>query len=101
MNKLDIYKLHLDTPQEGLPECTDEELWATDETFKYYKNPNKLDRSTKNFKTMDEALIRKSEDGDVGIIKTVPGTVKHCPYCPVVNICTQAEAMRVSGRLIL
>ena len=50
---------------------------------------------------MDEALIRKSEDGDVGIIKTVPGTVKHCPYCPVVNICTQAEAMRVSGRLIL
>ena len=100
-NKLDIYKLHLDTPQEGLPECTDEELWATEETFKYYKNPNKLDRSTKNFKTMDEALIRKSEDGDVGIIKTVPGTVKHCPYCPVVNICTQAEAMRVSGRLIL
>jgi len=100
-NKLDSYKLHLNTPQEGLPECTDEELWATEETFKYYKNPNKLDRSTKNFKTMDEALIRKSEDGDVGIIKTVPGTVKHCPYCPVVSICTQAEAMRVSGRLIL
>ena len=100
-NKLDTYKLHLNTPQEGLPECTDEELWATEETFKYYKNPNKLDRSTKNFKTMDEALIRKSEDGDVGIIKTVPGTVKHCPYCPVVSICTQAEAMRVSGRLIL
>ena len=100
-NKLDAYKLHLNTSQEGLPECTDEELWATEETFKYYKNPNKLDRSTKNFKTMDEALIRKSEDGDVGIIKTVPGTVKHCPYCPVVNICTQAEAMRVSGRLIL
>ena len=100
-NKLDAYKLHLNTSQEGLPECTDEELWATEETFKYYKNPNKLDRSTKNFKTMDEALIRKSEDGDVGIIKTIPGTVKHCPYCPVVSICTQAEAMRVSGRLIL
>ena len=99
--RLDTYKLHLNTPQEGLPECTDEELWATEETFKYYKNPSKLDRSTKNFKTMDEAVIRKAEDGDIGIIKTVPGTVKHCPYCPVISICTQAEAMRVSGRLIL
>jgi len=99
-NKLATYKLHLNTPQEGLPECTDEELWATEETFKYYKNPNKLDRSTKNFKTMDEALIRKSEDGDIGIIKTVPGQVKHCPYCPVVDICTQAERMRSEGRLL-
>ena len=49
---------------------------------------------------MDEALIRKSEDGDVGIIKTVPGQVKHCPYCPVVDICTQAERMRSEGRLL-
>ena len=100
-NRLETYKLHLNTPQEELPECTDEELWATEETFKYYKNPSKLERSTKNFKTMDEAIIRKAEDGDIGIIKTVPGTVKHCPYCPVISICTQAEAMRVSGRLIL
>ena len=101
MNKIEAYKALANTPQEGLPQCTDEELWATQTTYKYYKNPNKLDRSTKNFKTMDEALIRKSQDGDIGIIKTVPGTVKHCPYCPVVSICTQAEAMRVSGRLIL
>ena len=100
-NKLAQYKLHSNTPQEGLLECTDEELWATEETFKYYKNPNKLDRSTKNFKTMDEALVRKSADGDVGIIKTVPGEVKACRYCPVVGICTQAETMLTEGRLIL
>jgi hypothetical protein len=100
-NKIAQYKLHSNTPQEGLPECTDEELWATDETFKYYKNPEKLSRSTKNFKTMDEALVQKATDGHVGIIKTVPGTVKHCPYCPVVGICTQAEAMRESGRLLI
>ena len=100
-NKLAQYKLHSNTPQEGLLECTDEELWATEETFKYYKNPNKLDRSTKNFKTMNEALVRKSADGDVGIIKTVPGEVKACRYCPVVGVCTQAETMLVEGRLIL
>jgi hypothetical protein len=101
MNKIEAYKALATTPQEGLPQCTDEELWATEETFKYYKNPNKLDRSTKNFKSMHEALIRKSADGDVGIIKTVPGEVKACRYCPVVGICTQAETMLAEGRLTL
>ena len=101
MNKIEAYKALANTPQEGLPQCTDEELWATEETFKYYKNPNKLDRSTKNFKTMNEALIRKSADGDVGIIKTVPGEVKACRYCPVIGICTQAETMLAEGRLTL
>ena len=100
-NKLAQYKLHSNTPQEGLLECTDEELWATEETFKYYKNPNKLDRSTKNFKTMNEALVRKSADGDVGIIKTVPGEVKACRYCPVISVCTQASTMLADGRFTL
>ena len=50
---------------------------------------------------MDEALIRKSNDGDVGIIKTVPGEVKACRYCPVIGVCTQAETMLAEGRLTL
>jgi hypothetical protein len=101
MNKLEAYKLHSNTPQEGLPECTDDELWSTKTTYKYYKNPNKLDRSTKNFDTMDEALVRRATDGNVGTIKTVPGEVKACRYCPVVSICTQAETMLADGRLTL
>ena len=101
MNKVEAYNTLAETPQEGLPECTDEELWATEETFKYYKNPNKLDRSTKNFKTMDEALIRQANDGNVGTIKTVPGEVKACRYCSVVGVCNQAETMLANGRLVL
>ncbi len=101
MNKLEAYKLHSNTPQEGLPECTDEELWASQTTYKYYKNPSKLDRSTKNFNTMDEALVRKATDGDVGTIKTVPGEVKACRYCPVVSVCTQAATMLANGRFTL
>ena len=101
MNKIEAYKALANTPQEGLPECTDEELWATKTTYKYYKNPNKLDRSTKNFDTMDEALIRQANDGNVGTIKTVPGEVKACRYCPVVGLCTQAETMLADGRLTL
>ena len=101
MNKLEAYKALANTPQEGLPECTDEELWSTKTTYKYYKNPSKLDRSTKNFDTMNEALIRQANDGNVGTIKTVPGEVKACRYCPVVSICTQAETMLADGRLTL
>jgi len=101
MNKVEAYNTLAETPQEGLPECTDEELWASQTTYKYYKNPNKLERSTKNFDTMDEALIRKANDGDVGIIKTVPGEVKACRYCPVISVCTQASTMLANGRFTL
>ena len=100
-NKLAAYTRLADTPQSGLPECTDEELWASEKVYKYYKNPTKTERATKNFSTMDEALIRKSADGDVGMIKTVPGEVRACRYCPVVGICTQAETMLANGRLVL
>ena len=101
MNKIEHYKVLANAPQEELPECTKEELWASETKYKYYKNPNKLDRSTKNFDTMDEALIRKSNDGDVGVIKTIPGEVKACRYCSVVGVCTQAETMLANGRLVL
>jgi len=101
MNKLEAYQALADSPQEVLPECTDEELWASRTVHKYYKNPNALTRSTKNFDTMDEALIRKANDGDVGTIVTVPGEVKACRYCPVVAICNQAETMLADGRLNL
>ena len=100
-NKVKSYLDLIDTPQEDLPECTDEELWATQTTYKYYKDPTKQSRATRNFDTMDEALARKFADGDVGIIKEVPGDVKACRYCPVIGICTQAKHMQEEGRLLL
>lgn len=99
--KLVKFKELMDLPQSALPECTDEELWASETKYKYYKNPNKLSRATKNFDTMDEALMRKSSDGDVGTILTVPGEVKACRYCPAIEICTQAERLLAEGRLLL
>lgn len=101
LNKLAAYKRLADAPQESLPECTDEELWATETVFKYYKNPAKTERATKNFATMDEALARKGADGNVGVVKEVPGEVKACRYCAVVGVCKQAETMMAAGRLNL
>ena len=92
---------HLNTPEPDLPYCTDEELWRTDPQYKYYKNPDKTERSTKNFDTLAEAQLRMAKDGNVGIIKIVPGQVKACHYCPAVSQCSQAKALVAEGSLII
>lgn len=98
-NKLDLLTQNIDKPQEALPECTDEELWASETVYKYYKDPNKKARSTKNYSDRDEAFMRQGNDG--GEVVEVRGEVKACRYCPVVSVCTQAESLLVSGRLTL
>ena len=101
MNKIEAYKALVDTPQEGLPQCTDEELWASDTTYKHYKDSNSTRATNGGVHTsMDDALKFQAKKGG-GIIKTIPGEVKACRYCPVVGICTQAETMLADGRLIL
>ena len=101
MNKIEAYKALVDTPQEGLPQCTDEELWASDTTYKHYKDSNSTRATNGGVHTsMDDALKFQAKKGG-GIIKTIPGEVKACRYCPVISICTQAETMLADGRLIL
>ena len=98
LERLDQYK---GKPQEELPECTKEELWESETAYKYYKNPTKMARSTKNFDNIDEANIRLANDGGVGTVVTVPGEVKACRYCEVSDICKQAQNLIQQGRLVL
>jgi hypothetical protein len=81
--------------------CNDAELWRAEPVFKYYKNPEKTQRSTKNFETMQEARIRFIEDGSIGLIKEVPGQVTACKYCPAFPLCTQKDDLIASGDLVL
>jgi len=99
-DKLTDIKGLLDKPQEDLPECTSEELWESQTKYKYFKNPN-AQRATKNFDTMQEADQRLSDDGMVGIVKTIRGEVKACRYCEVSGICQQAKNLVQQGRLVL
>lgn len=92
---------NIDLPQSHLPECSDEELWATETEYKYYKNPDKKSRATKKFSSLDEAMQRLGNDGNVGEVVTVPGQVKACRYCPVLDICEQRKRLEASGRLLL
>ena len=100
-NKLAQVEKLWDAPEDSLPMCSDEDLWRSDPVFKYYKNPEKTARSTKNFDSLQEAMIRKAEDGGNGLVKEVPGQVTACKYCPAFSVCSQKDALIASGDLIL
>lgn len=90
-----------DAPEESLPLCSDDDLWRSEPVFKYYKNPQKMSRSTKNFETKVEAYTRLAEDGNVGVVVEVPGQVTACKYCNAFAVCSQKDALIASGDLQL
>ena len=99
--KVDLIEQHWDSPEEQIPLCSDEDLWRSDPVFKYYKNPAKTARSTKNYDSMHDARLRLIEDGNVGTIKEVPGQVTACKYCPAFAICSQKDQLIAAGQLVM
>jgi len=74
-----------------LPRCSNEELWLDPPVFKYYSNPEKRDRATKNFTSLVEANDYMASKGGKGIVITVQGTPKRCSYCNARPNCKQAK----------
>lgn len=99
--KLELIEQYWDAPEEEIPECDDSELWRSEPVFKYYKNPDKTARSTKNFTTKPEAYAFMAEQGNVGIVKEVPGQVTACKYCPAFITCAQKDRLVAMGDLVL
>lgn len=99
--KLALIEQYWDAPEDQIPACSDEDLWRSDPVWKYYKNPQKLSRSTKNFDSKQEAYLRLSEDKNVGVVIEQPGQVTACKYCKAFSICTQKDALVAAGDLIL
>ena len=96
VNKIDHY---LGQPDDTLPLCTDEELWREKDIYKYYKDPNKMSRSTANFELEAEAIARQMKDGNVGIVVKHPGGVKACKYCSVQNVCDQYKQLKLTNQI--
>jgi hypothetical protein len=88
-----------DGPEGDLPACTDEDLWRRPPVFKYYKNPQKRTRSTKNFDSLGAANIQLHKDNNVGIVIPVAGEVVACKYCSGFDVCTQKDSYISSGVL--
>jgi hypothetical protein len=91
----------MDVPEDQLPECAPDELWRSDPVFKYYKDPAKRTRSTKNFDNLADANTKLYADGNVGVVVPVPGLVKACAYCPAFTVCTQKDRLIASGDLVI
>ena len=99
--KIKLIDANWHLPENELPPCTDKDLWRKEAQFKYYKNPEKMSRSTKNFDNKQDAYIFMAENKNVGLVKEVPGQVVACKYCPAFPICEQAKGLIASGDLIL
>jgi len=82
-------------PDSLIPKCSQEELWQSDDVYKYYKDPTKMSKSTKNFTDKDEADEMARRGG--GIVVTFGGEAKRCAYCSYTNICSQYEELKLIG----
>ena len=100
-NKLRLIEQYRDAPEDEIPECDADDLWRSEPVFKYYKDPLKVARATKNFDNAHDARLRLIEDGSVGVVREVPGQVTACKYCPAFAACTQKDALIRSGDLIM
>lgn len=100
-DRLQLINRYRKAPDEEIPRCSEKDLWRDEPVFKYYKNPAKLTRSTKNFDTMKEALVRLAEDGNVGIVLEKPGEVRACKWCPAFHACAQKDEYLANGTLYL
>jgi len=91
--KLHDIKKNIALPESAMQSCSDEDLWRSDPSYRYFSDPEKAKdpnaRSTKNFDNLIEARKFMAEKGGKGVIITKPGEVKRCPYCPAYDICQQ------------
>lgn len=99
--KIELIEQYWDVDEALIPHCNDEELWRSEPVWKYYKNPASTRRSTKNFDTKQEAFIRMAEDGNVGVVREVPGQVTACRYCAAFSACSQKDQLIAAGDLQL
>jgi hypothetical protein len=99
VNRLTALKRFKDANETDIPYCDESELWRKESVWKYYKNPNKTERSTKTSSDKNEVFARFVEDGSVGIIKEIKGEVVACRYCSAFSVCTQKDSYLATGEL--
>lgn len=88
--KLTAIARYMNSPEAAMPDCTDEELWRSASSYKYYADPTKISgRSTRNFDDPVEARKFMAEKGGKGAIIIKPGEVKACGYCAAFDVCKQ------------
>jgi hypothetical protein len=92
IRKLEAIVEYSDVPDNDLPLCTDDELWAEEEKFAVYKINNKRATKICDSKIEAERYIRENEMKDT-VIQHRPGKVKRCKYCAAAPFCNQFKSL--------
>jgi len=82
--------------QKDMPRCTDEELWADEDTWAVMKDGRKS--AVKIHTDHEEAKVQLKTLDEKHSIEFRPGKVKRCKYCTARKFCDQYKAMVDSGR---
>jgi hypothetical protein len=89
--KLDNIRANAGKSQDKMVLCTDKELWRSEDTFKYYSNPETAKaggRCTRRFDKEADAELHRADKGK-GVVVRDKGEVKACLYCPAFSVCEQ------------
>lgn len=80
-------------PPVALPECTDEERWATPETYAVIKKGNK--RASKLFTDSTDAVLDANTRGKDYAVQVRKGQSIRCEYyCGVSSVCVQWQTLK-------
>lgn len=82
-------------PDNQLPECTKDELWASEDTFAVYKKDAK--RATKVCASQEEANCYMKDKKINGYIEFRPAKIKRCRYCSASPFCNQFASLAQHG----
>jgi len=94
--RMDLLANAANLDQAEMPKCTDEELWASEETWAIMKDGGK--RAIKVHKTEEKALEQMKELTPAYHIDHRKGKVVRCKYCVARKFCTQYTDLIAEGR---
>lgn len=90
--RIDLLVKYQDVDAVELPQCTDEDVWLSDITYRYFSNPNKVDgRATRVFPAYEEANAHLIKQQKGVIISTTPVAKKCKKYCNAFDLCMQKD----------
>ena len=90
---IDQANQYMNMPLEQLPECSPEDRWEQETTFKYYKTPGSA-RATKVLRTEEEYIAYLNKPGEIQIVQ---GKSIGCKYCELFENCEQAAKLNEQG----
>jgi hypothetical protein len=96
-DKIASIELYMDAPDEEIPQCTDEDLWRRNASWKYYSKDD-AKKASKVFDNVADAnmwLANKNK----GYVKEFKSEPIACRYCSAFSICSQAQGYIRSGEL--